>query len=131
MRHSFSMKTSLWLVLLSGAAWADESADRTAISRAVAALNEFPLSSSDRATVIVSREPWGEAVIQLPGAGSILNLRIVSRHIHFITADVALADCDFASEDGSTTLQTRPILLVMKKQEGDWKIAAIRRLALR
>jgi hypothetical protein len=42
MRHSSGVKAFLCLPLLFGAAWADEAADRTAIARTVAALNEFP-----------------------------------------------------------------------------------------
>ncbi len=42
MRHYSFVKAFLCLPILFGAAWADEAADRTAIARTVAALNEFP-----------------------------------------------------------------------------------------
>lgn len=166
------MKALLWLPLLFSAAWADEAADRTAIVRAIAALNEFPQRTelftadadgrsvleqlwkgkrlvyrvrttdaasswaSDRPTVIISHEPWGEATINFPGMGGmpgveILNPRIVSLAVRFITPDVALADGAFTYEDGSAPAQTTPLLFVMKKQADDWKIASIRVLAPR
>lgn len=81
---------------------------------------------------MISREPWGEAKIVYPGMPSLpplemLDPRIVSGKIRFITPDVALADATYTySAEG----QTKPLLLVMKKQKDkNWKIASLRVLA--
>jgi len=142
------MKAALCLFVASFA-WADEAADRAAIERAIAALNELPpriaavaespvaaheltalmnMASSPspaRPTVVISHEPWGEATIDFRAVD--LPNRIVSRTIRFITPNVALVDADRTREDG--TFQDKPLLFVLKKVEDDWKIASARVLA--
>ena len=89
----------------------------------------------DRPTVTISHEPWGEAAIGLPGMESlpaleILNPRIVSGAIRFITPHVAVVDGDWTYKDGAVT-ETTPLLFVMKKEGDGWKIASLRVLAPR
>jgi hypothetical protein len=69
MRHFASVK-ALWLapLLFAPYALADEAADRIAIRRAIATLNEPSpngalFTASSDATVTISHEPWGEATI--------------------------------------------------------------------
>lgn len=85
-------------------------------------------------TVTISHEPWGEATINFPLMASptleILNPRITGGAVTFITPDVALCDGTWTYNDGSA-LQTIPLLLVMKKEGADWKIASLRMLAPR
>jgi hypothetical protein len=95
----------------------------------------YPYPRPIAPTVTISHEPWGEATINFPGRRhffpiEIVNPRIESRTIRFITTDVALADaaCTY-QEDGTT--RTTPLLLVMKKEGNDWKIASLRVLAPR
>jgi len=140
---------------------AEEAADRAAISRAIAALNEpsnepaphnalftkdgnaaeelarlrrvnppfrivVPESGSvAMPTVTISHEPWGEARINFPA----IEPRTVDRSITFVTSDVALAEGACAYQDAAT--QPVPLLLVMKKEGEDWKIASLRVLAPR
>ena len=81
-------------------------------------------------SVTISHEPWGEATIHLSGpAREVVNPRIVSHNIRFITPDVALIDgaCSY-QEDGAPP-QTTPLLFVAKKEAGRWKIASLRVLA--
>jgi hypothetical protein len=168
------MKALLWLPLLAGAcAWADEAADRAAISRVIGALNEtpqraelftadadgrsvpdqlrgkrllyrvrwpagnpMPSSPSDHPTVTISHEVWGEAAINFPGVDSItfeemVNPRIVSGAMRFITPDVALANGACRYNGDSAATQSTPLLFVMKREGGDWKIASLRVLAQR
>ena len=160
MRHFASMKALLCAPLLFAPyAIADEAAERIAIGRAIAALNEpsqhsalftdvrayseferirtanplafriigpaaYPESMArmDDPTVTISHEPWGEATINLPGRES-------RPSIAFITPDVALAEGAYTSQDDHATKQTTPLLIVMKKEGDDWKIASIRVLA--
>lgn len=175
MRHSAILKALLSLLLLLAAcAWADETAGRAAISRTIAAANQFPpradlftadadassaydqlwqgkhlsfgippggeaaaAPSSDRPTVVISHEPWGEASIDFPGRWphavmDVVNPRIASRTIRFVTADVALVEgaCVYQEEIGGRT-QFTPLLFVMKRDGADWKIASLRVLASR
>jgi hypothetical protein len=142
-------------------ALADEAADGAAIGRAIAALNEssnepaqhdalfmkdgnaaselallrrvnppFRIvgpsgSSAPMPTVTISHEPWGEARISFPP----VELRTADRSIMFITPDVALAEGACMYHDAATP--TIPLLFVMKKEGGDWKIASLRVLAPR
>ena len=85
----------------------------------------------DHPTVTISKEPWGEATINFPGLGpfpplELFKPRIISGAIRFITPDVALADGLWIGSGESGSIQTRPLLFVMKREEGAWKIAAIR-----
>ena len=149
------MKALLWLLLFAFCGWADEAADRTAIARSIAALNELPqrpglftadsdapaaleelrrgervayrpLPSSAHPTVTISHEPWGEATINFPKTGmEILNPKIVSFTIRLITTDVALVDGACTYTDG-IDFQTSPLLFVMKKSGDDWTVASLR-----
>jgi hypothetical protein len=139
--------------------WADETGDRRAIVNAVAALNEFPhqadlltsdadgtdipdqlrkgkrlefrmrSSPSDHPTVVISHEPWGEAMIKLPGtsvAVEMLNPRIESSTVRFITPEVALAEGAWTYKAATGKTETTPLLFVLKKVADRWKIASIR-----
>ncbi len=99
-----------------------------------------PLPHIDGPTVTISSEPFGEATIQFPGvqvlpglssnsAMEVLNPRIASSTIRFITPEVALADGTWTYRDTSGATQTIPLLFVMKKEGEDWKIASLRVLA--
>lgn len=156
------MKTFLWLLLLTSAVCADEAADRPAIARTIASLNEFPqrdeiftadadgrtalnelwkgkgngvsASSSGLPMVVISRKPWGEATLYFPGIdelpeAEVVSPRMVSREIRFVSPDVALVDGVFTEKDGNGQMQTKALLLVMKKFGEDWKIAAVRIVA--
>jgi hypothetical protein len=130
-RHGIRVKPIFLLLLFVSFAWADELADRAAISGVILSLNLLPRSAAlftgegfseferlriPEATVTISHEPWGEATIGRVGP------RISSGAIRLITEDVALADAD---------AQTTPLLLVMKREGGRWKIASVRALAPR
>ena len=71
----------------------------------------------------------GEATIDFHKAVILLDPKIVSGPIRFITPGVALVDGAFKYRSDKGQNETRPLLFVMKK-EGTWKIASIRRLAL-
>jgi hypothetical protein len=98
------------------------------------------LLQADHPTVTISHEPWGEATIDFPCTEylikalrartlEILNPRIGSRTIRFLTPDVALVDGAWTYKDDGATTRTTLLLFVMKKERGNWKIASIRVLA--
>jgi hypothetical protein len=92
-----------------------------------------PVGGPLGATVTISHEPFGEATINLPGATSlpameVLNPRIASGSVRFLTPDVALAEGAWTYTSQGAT-QTIPLLFVMKKEGDAWKIASLRLLA--
>jgi hypothetical protein len=76
--------------------------------------------ASDARVVTISHEPWGEADF---GLSNTLWSQIV-----FISADVALSEgaCTYEEGDGST--RRKPLLFVLKREAGVWKIASLRML---
>jgi hypothetical protein len=90
----------LCATLFSWCTYADEPAERAAIERAVSTL-----PSVERAQVVISHEPWGEATLE------ILRLHRAVRAIRFVTSEVALVE---------TTRGSTPVLIVMKKEGADW-----------
>lgn len=90
--------------------------------------------SPGQPTVMISHEPWGEATIYFPGVFplavvQVVNPRIQSGPIRFVTGEVALVDGNCTYKDGNDVVQITPLLFVMKKEGADWKIASIRALA--
>jgi hypothetical protein len=79
-----------------------------------------PLGSAVPA-VKISHEPWGEAD---------LGLTNIFRHvIVFIAPDVALAEGACVYEDADGSPRRKPLVFVLKKEAGGWKIASLRMLA--
>jgi hypothetical protein len=135
---------SLPLFLAAGL-MADEAADRAAIDRAVAALNDpvqrpGALASDAESDVdfdwliglhevccrypgvtIGMNEPWREMTVP----------RIVSDRIRFLTTSVAIVD-GASTIRGAVTLAERvPLLFVLRKEGAEWRVAAVRRLAIK
>jgi hypothetical protein len=72
--------------------------------------------------VVISHEPWGEAqwvpAAVLPSPAPLL---LIIRSVRFITPDV--------HEPNETTSHRIPVVLVMKREGTDWRIACIRKTA--
>ena len=146
-------------ILLASGAWADQLDDRADIEKVISTLNTSAVSrsaftvdfrvaeltqlwsASSRWTigpgsVIISHEPWGEAqwvpAAVLPPQG---HFRLVIRSVRFITPDVALVDAVAGPPiaapvpDNSVPPQRAPVLLVMKREGTDWRIASVRKTA--
>jgi hypothetical protein len=123
-------------LLFAAHAWADQAADRAAIERVVGVLNasspgEKPDSSLftadadnqlDRLAALnrrlsqVSSEPWSEATTP----------RMAIQSIRFVTPDVALVDAADTQYGSVIPARRIPVLLVMKKEGADWRIASLR-----
>lgn len=91
--------------------------------------------SAAQPAVAISREPWGEARINLGGLGLQAAAAMVNPHIstgttRFVSADVAMVDGKWTYTDGGST-QTVPLLFVMRREGDAWKIASARLLATR
>ena len=145
------------LIFVAAGAWADEAADRAAVTKTISALSLSPHNSGlftadfdgqdalhqgamvgmcpevwwencgmvittptpESPQVIISKEPWGEATIVMPGSVVGMRAPIVVKKIRFLTPDVAMVDA----------VSTRRLLIVLKREETNWKIASIRELA--
>jgi hypothetical protein len=118
-------------ILLASFAWAaDEVGDRAAIEKAVRAM--APLASdfdgyaelaqlsvvADKPRVVISKEPWGEAQVVMPGTPTAASAVVTK--IRFMTPTVAVVDA--ASVKAS-------LFIVLRKEETGWKIASLRILA--
>ncbi len=86
-------------------------------------------------TVTISHEPWGEASIG-PGAPAVevLNPRIASGAIRFVTPDVALVDATFSYSSSTYSSsaggpEVTPLLIVVKREGEIWKIDSVRQLS--
>lgn len=105
-------------------------------------------------TVIISHEPWGEAQwVSATTSPPQAPVRLVIRSIRFITPDVALVDAVTGAPIAalhpgtpstspaspasavehepynSVPLQRIPVLLVMRREGTDWRIASVRKIA--
>jgi len=121
---------------------ADEASERAAVERTVTAMNRWPpdpaIFTADfdghaemlrlwqnapgdgkgQPTVVISKEPWGEAQISIAPAG--IMPPVVCKKIRFLTPEVALVDA----------VGKMPLLIVLMRQGTDnWKIASLRILA--
>lgn len=139
------MKSILLAVLFAGGVWAaDEVADRAAIEKTIGALSVAPIredlftadfdgraemarlketprmvETDAKPTVVISKEPWGEATIVMQGMTVRAMPVIVVKKIRFLAAEVAMVD----------GMGRAPVLLVLKKYGTDWKVASLRILA--
>lgn len=135
-------------ILWASSAWAaDEAVDRAASEKVVSTLNNSPGSpglftddfadgaaltslgvyrDNPRAAihVCVSHAPWGE----LGPCPAAKMSRFVIQSIRLITPDVALVDAVNDRRDVGESLHS-PVLLVLRKEGGAWKIASLRVLA--
>ena len=125
-------------IVFAAVAHADEAADRAAIQRVIETLNAAQshpgaqrpadlftpdaenemnkLRRVGRRMTQMAREPWSETTPP----------HIVLRRIRFVTPDVALADGGNTQFGSVILVRSIPVLLVMKKEGQDWRIAALR-----
>jgi hypothetical protein len=111
---------------------ADETADRAAIEKSVTTLTGFtadfdsrdvllklaaPADGATQPGVVVSTKPWGEATIVMPGVPVLAGPKV--NKIRLITPEVAIVDA----------MGKAPMLFVLRKENGDWKIASVRATA--
>jgi hypothetical protein len=133
------MQPILCLVfLLCACLRADQSADRVAIRKVIDSLNEprgdsqskslsslftkdadpadlDRLSNMERRMRDISSGPWSEVTAP----------RIRSNSIRFVSPDVALVDAAI-TQIGALAWRHEPVLLVLKKEGTDWRIASLR-----
>jgi hypothetical protein len=124
------------MVLASAFARADERTDQAAIQRVVDALNDYRSGRSQRTSELFTNStglefarlseidrglaradgPWPEVTKPV----------IAVRSTRFITSDVALVDAANTQYGSIVVKREIPLLLVVKKEAGVWRIAALR-----
>ena len=140
------MKRALCLaILFTSALWAEEAADRAGVEAIVSALNSSPwrpeLFTADfpnaaelqrfqgqflvlgggiqvsGGTLVISREPMGEAT-WIPGtAVSAVTPHFVTRSVTFVSPDTAVVVAVYGRES---------VLFVLKNESSNWRIASFR-----
>src|SRR5258705_9979997 len=95
--------------------------------------------------VVISKEPWGEAqwgpdaamldrirtsdtiaLLQGKPLAVVLPPQVSMRSVRLVTTDVALVEADVDKNDDASPVS---VLLVMKRNEGVWQVASVRRLS--
>ena len=146
------MKRRLFLgILVTSSLWAaDEAADRASVEATVSALNTAPSSNiftadfpnaaelkalrdqaasegvairSSAGTLVISREPMGEAAWYPALATSAFAPRFVTRSVTFTTPETAVV---IAVYERPFLPQKTPVLLVLRQEGSDWRIASFR-----
>ena len=141
------MKIVLCLaILVTPALWADEAADRMMIGATISALNTSPsrpdlftadfhnaaalqslrheplaegqMIRSQAGTLVISREPMGEATwYPVSAKTAAFPFRFVTRSVTFVTAETAVVVAAYGNV---------PVLFVMKRESSNWLIASFR-----
>jgi|SRR5580704_8223203 hypothetical protein len=121
---------------LADSALADSDADRTAIQSVIATLNDhtapastlFATDGADNAELgrladldrMLSHSPQPLSEVTAP--------RITVSSIRFITPDVALLDGINAQYGSVIVAKSVPVLLVMKREGSNWRVASFRNI---
>ena len=115
-------------ILVATGAWADDASDREAIGRVIAAVNNHskPLTDlytadapeNERSMLSAHEQPWSE----------VTSPRITTRSIRLIAPRFALVECTNTQYGSVLVVRTTSMLLVMKKDGEQWRIASVQAL---
>jgi len=112
-------------ILIATCAWADYATDREAIERVIAAVNNHstPLTDlytadapeNERSMLSANEQPWSE----------VTSPRITTRSIRLIAPRFALVECTNTQYGSVLVVRSTSMLLVMKKDGEQWRIASV------
>jgi hypothetical protein len=112
-------------ILVATCAWADDATDREAIERVIAAVSNHnkPLTDvftadtpeSERSMLSADEQPWSE----------VTSPRLTTRSIRLIAPRFALVECTNTQYGSVLVVRTTTMLLVMKKDGEEWRIASV------
>jgi hypothetical protein len=115
-------------ILAATCAWADDASDREAIERVIAAVNNHskPLTDvftadapeNERSLLSAHEQPWSE----------VTSPHIATRSIRLIAPQIALVESTTTQYGSVIVMRSAPMLLVMKKDGAQWRIACVRAL---
>ncbi len=116
-------------ILAAVCAWADDAGDREAIERVIAAVNNHskPLADvftadapeNERSVLTAYDQPWSE----------VTSPRITIQSIRLIAPQIALVESTNTQYGSTILVRTTSMLLVMKKDGAQWRIACVGALA--
>lgn len=113
-------------MLVATCAWADEAADRVAIEQVIAAVNDH---SKPLADVFTADAPENERSILSAGReelwSEVTSPRITTRSIRFLSPQIALVECTSTEYGSVIMVRTTSMLLVLKKDGAQWRIACV------
>lgn len=115
-------------MLIATSAWAEDATGREAIQRAIAAVNNH---SKPLAHVFTEDAPENERNMlpaQEQPLSEVTSPRITTRSIRFIPPRVALVECTNTQYGFVIMVRNTPMLLVMKQDGAQWRIASARAL---
>jgi hypothetical protein len=115
-------------ILAATCAWADDATDREAIERLIAAVNNH---SKPLTELFTADAPESEQSILLPQEeplSEVTSPLITTRSIRFITPQVALVESTNTQYGSVIVVRSAPMLLVVKKDGAQWRIACVRAL---
>jgi hypothetical protein len=112
-------------ILVATCAWADDASDREAIERLIAAVNNHSKPATD---VFTADAPENERSILSPHEqpwSEVTSPRIATRSIRLIAPRFALVECTNTQYGSVLVVRTTSMLLVMKKDGAQWRIASV------
>ena len=112
-------------ILVATCAWADDATDREAIEHLIAAVNNHAKPLTDvftadapeieRSMLSAHEQPWSE----------VTSPRITIRSIRLIAPQIALVESTNTQYGAVMVVRRAPMLLVMKKDGAQWRIACV------
>ena len=114
-------------ILVATCAWADDAIDREAIERMITAVNDHSKPLVDLFTADAPESERSLLAHEQP-LSEVTSPRITTRSIRFIPPQVALVECANTQYGSMILMRTTLMLLVMQKDEGQWRIASVRAL---
>jgi hypothetical protein len=117
-------------ILIASRAWADEGTDRQAIEQVIAAFNNHSKPPSD---LFTADTPDSERIILSADERPLSEVtpsKLILRSVRFITSRVALVECANTQYGSVIMARNTPVLLVMKKDKAQWRIASLRVVGL-
>jgi hypothetical protein len=133
-RHWEGMKV-VWTIafVLAGGLWADETTDRGAIEGVIARLNH----ADERAGLFAAGVDVPAELRRLERANcnmidssgiwsEVMAPKFTHPTVQFITPDVALADLESVQHGSLVPAVRVPIVAILKRQAGEWKIVSLR-----
>ena len=128
----------LWTIpfLLAGVLAADEASDRKAIEAVIEKLNfaeERPALFVAGADVPAELHRLKRADCRPPGEpriwSEVPSPRFARPTVQFLTPDVAVADTEYVQYQTAMTAVRSPVVVILQRQRGEWKIATLRVMA--
>jgi hypothetical protein len=84
---------------------------------------------TEAATVVISREPMGEAALYTNPTLTAPLARFVPRSFTFVSPDISVVVAVPERQFGPTASRSIPVLFVMRREEASWRIASFRVLS--